>query len=98
MALLEPGQSAINRSRKERGKEWLRHDDTSENERAGEREIDQSGSESAPVIGQPFSDQKRERYRCHNRKRNRNARGRGADPENPVAGSDQPAEQRRSVP
>ena len=93
--LLEPGQPAINRSGKERGKEGLRHDDATENERAAECEIDQSGSESAPIIGQPFADQKRECYRCHNRKRDRNARGRGVDPEKLIAGDDQPVEQRR---
>src|SRR5438270_1924835 len=95
MALLEPCQSAINCSGKERGKRRLRHDDTTENERAGKREIDQSGSESSPEIGQPFSDQKCECYRCHNRKRNRNARGRGISPKNLIAGYDQPVEQRR---
>src|SRR4029077_11396000 len=95
MALLEPGQSAINRSREKRGKEWLRHDDTTENESAGEGEIDQSASESAPVIGQTFSGEKREWYSFHNRKRNRNARARGVDPKNLVAGYDQPVEQRR---
>src|SRR5437764_321694 len=98
MTLLEPSQPAIDRPGKERGKEGLRHDDAAENERAAEREVNQSGSESAPVIGQPFTDQKRECYRCHNRKRDRNARGRGVDPEELVAGNDQPVEQGRFLP
>src|SRR5438094_8535176 len=81
MTLLEPAQPAINRPGKERGKEGLRHDDATENERAAVREIDQSDSESAPIIGQQVADQKRECYRCHNRKRDRNARGRRVDAE-----------------
>src|SRR5437667_11996899 len=95
MPLLETRQPAVNRPGKKRGKEWLRHDNTTENERAAEREIDQSGSESAPVIGQPFANQKCEYHRCHNRERNGNPRGRSVDPEKLVAGNDQPVEQRR---
>src|SRR5439155_16175964 len=85
LSLLEPGQTAINRPGKERRKKRLGHDNPTENERAAERETDQSGSKSAPVVSQPFADQKREGHCNHCRKSDRDARGCGVHTEKFVA-------------
>src|SRR5947207_10240940 len=95
MSLLESSEPAINCAGKKNAEEWLRHNNSSENEGAAEGKIDQSGSKSAPIIRQPFADQKGEHDGADNRQRDGDTRGRGVNAEKFVAGNDEPVEQRR---
>src|SRR5262249_45448053 len=64
-------------------------------ERPAEAEINQTGNETAPVIGQLFADQKDKRGRGHYGERDRQPSRCLIYPENLVRRDDQPVEQRR---
>ena len=53
---LIPAHAAENRAGNERAENGLGHDDPSEQKGAARAKINQTGQETAPIIGQPFSD------------------------------------------
>src|SRR5262245_35072167 len=89
------GQSTENRSGDERADQRLGHHNARQQKRPAEAEPNQTGNETAPVIGQLFADQKDKRSGGHYGERDRQPSRCLIHPENLVRRDDEPVEQRR---
>src|SRR5689334_8515252 len=87
--------SAEHRSGHEYADERFGHDDAREKKRAAKAEVDQTGYETAPIIGEFFANQENKCNRGYDGQRDRKSSGCLIHTENFVRSNDEPIEQRR---